>query len=134
VIYKNRKPNDLAVILQDLAVYREMIKGIVVESTYNWYWLVDGLQEAGYKVHLANTSETSKYSTAKYTNDSSDAKLLAELLHDGKLKEGYIYPKEKRGLRELLRRRMRFVQQRTMILLGAQSLITRYTGQSKQSF
>jgi transposase len=128
VLYKKRQPNDLAVILYELKAYQDKIKGIVVESTYNWYWLVDGLEEAGYKLHLANTMETSKYSSAKYTDDSSDAKLLAELLKDGKLKEGYIYPKEMRGLREILRRRMRFVQQRTMILLGTQSLITRYTG------
>ncbi len=25
-----------------------------MESTYNWYWLVDGLMDAGYKVHLSN--------------------------------------------------------------------------------
>ncbi len=28
--------------------------GVVVESTYNWYWLVDGLMDAGYRLHLAN--------------------------------------------------------------------------------
>jgi transposase len=27
---------------------------VVVESTSNWYWLVDGLMEADYRVHLAN--------------------------------------------------------------------------------
>jgi len=26
----------------------------VVESTFNWYWLVDGLMDNGYRVHLAN--------------------------------------------------------------------------------
>jgi len=28
----------------------------VVEATYNWYWLVDGLMEAGYQVHLASAA------------------------------------------------------------------------------
>jgi hypothetical protein len=28
--------------------------GVVVESTYNWYWLVDGLKAAGFEVKLAN--------------------------------------------------------------------------------
>jgi hypothetical protein len=32
----------------------------VVESTYNWYWLVDGLMEHGYRVHLANTTWSGK--------------------------------------------------------------------------
>lgn len=29
--------------------------GVAVESTYNWYWLVDGLQDEGMSVHLVNT-------------------------------------------------------------------------------
>jgi transposase len=27
-----------------------------VESTFNWYWLVDGLMEAGYAARLVNTA------------------------------------------------------------------------------
>jgi len=42
------------------------------------------------------------------------------------LAEGHIYPKEKRGVRELLRRRMILVRQQTMCLLGIQGMITRY--------
>jgi hypothetical protein len=41
-------PNDLDTILSALAPYQEYLEGLVVESTYNWYWLVDGLMEAGY--------------------------------------------------------------------------------------
>src|SRR5215471_17436117 len=37
-----------------LAPYQTDLTGVVVESTYNWYWLVDGLMEADYRVHLAN--------------------------------------------------------------------------------
>ena len=44
-------PNDAPSVLEVLARYREAIGGIVVESTYNWYWLVDALMEAGYRVH-----------------------------------------------------------------------------------
>ena len=36
---------------------------MVVESTYNWYWLVDAMQAAGYRVHLANT-EARHYTSA----------------------------------------------------------------------
>ena len=54
VIYRKRLSNDLPTILEQLAPYHTEMKGLVVESTYNWYWLVDGLMEAGYRVHLAN--------------------------------------------------------------------------------
>ena len=56
IVYEKRLPNDLVLILKELSVYQERVGGIVVESTYNWYWLVDGLMAEGYKVHLANTA------------------------------------------------------------------------------
>jgi hypothetical protein len=55
-VYIKRLPNDLGYILKELAPHQAAIEGLVVESTYNWYWLVDGLMEAGYRMHLANTA------------------------------------------------------------------------------
>ena len=86
-----------------LAPYHAELQGLVVESTYNWYWLVDGLMEASYRVHLANPAAIQQYSGLKYTNDHSDARWLAHLLHLGVLPEGYIYPKTERAVRDLLR-------------------------------
>src|SRR4030095_6863888 len=54
VVYRKRLSNELPALLEQLAPYRAEVKGLVVESTYNWYWLVDGLMEAEYRVHLAN--------------------------------------------------------------------------------
>ena len=105
VIYQKRLPNQLPIILEQLAPYQEDITGVVVESTYNWYWLVDGLMEADYRVHLANPTAIQQYSRLKYTDDNSDARWLAHLLRLGVLPEGYIYPKEQRPLRDLLRKR-----------------------------
>jgi hypothetical protein len=47
VIYRKRLSNDLPTILEQLAPYHTEMKGLVVESAYNWYWLVDGLMELG---------------------------------------------------------------------------------------
>lgn len=126
VLYQKRIANDEKLILKELAIYKEQIIGIVVESTYNWYWLVDALQEAGYRVHLANTTAIEPYRGIKYTDDKTDAIWLAKLLRLGILARGYIYPKEIRGLRELLRRRMKIVQEQTINLVGLQALINRY--------
>ena len=112
--------------MQELSSHRDQISGVVVESTYNWYWLVDGLQAAGYEVHLANTTAIQQYSGMKYTDDITDATWLAQLLRLNLLPTGYIYPAQERGLRELLRRRMALVHQQTVCLLGIQSMITRY--------
>ena len=55
-VFKKKTKNTLKLVLQALKPYRDQTKGVVVESTYNWYWLVDGLFEEGYTIHLANPS------------------------------------------------------------------------------
>jgi transposase len=103
---------------------------MVVESTYNWYWLVDGLMEQGYPVHLANTAAIQQYGGLKYTDDDSDARWLAHLLRLGVLPEGYIYPRETRPVRDLLRKRSQMVRQTTVNVLSIGNLYTRNSGQS----
>ena len=97
VVYQKRLSNCLEQMLQQLAPYQASLRGLVVESTYNWYWLVDGLMEAGYTVHLANTAAIQQYAGLKYTDDHSDARWLAHLLRLGLLPQGYIYPKAERA-------------------------------------
>src|SRR6266536_1671158 len=133
VIYRKRLSNDLPTILGQLAPYHEEMKGLVVESTYNWYWLVDGLLEAEYRVHLANPAAMQQYSGLKYTDDHSDARWLAHLLRLGVLPEGHIYPRAERPVRDLLRKRSQLVRQRTMNLLSVQNLLTRNTGSSMKA-
>ena len=130
VVYRKRLANEAAAILEALAPYREAVEGLVVESTYNWYWLVDALMEAGYRVHLANTAAIVQYSGLKYSDDDSDARWLAKLLRLGLLPEGYIYPKAERAVRDLLRRRLRLVQQHTANLVAVQNLFARNRGRS----
>jgi transposase len=128
VLYRKRLPNELSTILEQLAPYRTELKGLVVESTYNWYWLVDGLMEAGYRVHLANPAAIQQYGGLKYTDDHSDARWLAHLLRLGVLPEGYIYPKAERAVRDLLRKRAHLVRQHTAHVLSVQNILGRNTG------
>jgi transposase len=81
-----------------------------------------------YKVHLANPSQMQQYSGMKYTDDKWDSFWLAHMLRLGILPEGYIYPKDIRPIRDLLRKRMMLVQQRTAHILSLQSMINRNTG------
>lgn len=125
VIYKKRLPNVLAEIVSALASCGDAIKGVAVESTYNWYWLVDGLQEAGHTVHLVNTAAVKQYDGLKYSGDFSDAQHLAHLLRLGILPEGYIYPREARAVRDLMRKRSQLVRNRTTQILSMQNLLAR---------
>ncbi len=130
VLYRKRLPNDLCTILSVLEPYREALEGLVVESTYNWYWLVDGLMDAGYRMHLANTAAIKQYEGLKYSDDDTDACWLAKLLRLGLLPEGYIYPKAQRPIRDLLRKRSQLVRQHTANLLSVQNLMARNRGAS----
>jgi transposase len=128
VVYEKRLANDLGYLLLELAPYQGRIEGVVVESTFNWYWLVDGLMEAGYPVHLANTAAIQQYCGLKYTDDRSDARWLAHLLRLRLLPEGYIYPKEGRAVRDLLRKRSQLVRQKVTHILSIQNLMSRNKG------
>ena len=128
VVYSKRLPNDLAQILAALEIHRAELSGVVVESTFNWYWLVDGLQEAGYRVHLANTTAIKQYDGLKHRGDESDARQLAHLLRLGLLPQGHIMPKATRAVRDLARKRMQLVQQRTSQILSIESSLSRHTG------
>jgi transposase len=130
MIYQRRLGNDLPTILGVLEPYRAQIQGLAVESTYNWYWLVDGLMEADYRVHLVNTAAVKQYEGLKHGDDHTDSRWLAHLLRLGILPVGYIYPKEERAVRDLLRKRGQLVQMCTTNILSIQTLITRNTGGS----
>jgi hypothetical protein len=71
-VLKGKFPNQLEVILGVLEPHKERIVGVVVESTFNWYWLVDGLMDNGYKVHLAHPAAFQQYNGLKHTDDEHE--------------------------------------------------------------
>jgi transposase len=127
-VWKKKLRNDPSLISETLRLFKKDIEGIVVESTYNWYWLVDLLMEEGYRVHLANPSKIEQYSGLKHGDDESDAFWLAEMLRLKILPEGFIYPKEQRPLRDVLRKRGHLVRLRTSLIVSLQNILARNTG------
>jgi len=128
VVYRRRLPNDLGMIVAGLEPYRSELAGVVVESTYNWYWLVDGLQAAGYPVRLANTTAIKRYAGLKHSDDETDAVHLAHLLRLGILPTGYIDPTAERALRDLARKRLQLVRTRNTHVLAVENIVARQTG------
>jgi transposase len=127
-VLSRKLPNRLEAVLGCLQPYRQELVAIAVESTFNWYWLVDGLMDNDYRVELVNTSAIRKYEGLKYLDDRHDARWLAHLLQLGILPTGYIYPKQERPLRDLLRRRTSLVRQRTANLLSLKNIFSRQMG------
>ncbi len=127
-IYKKKLANSPEMILTELKPFRDKITGIVVESTFNWYWLVDLLMDEGYRLHLANPAGIQKYKGLKHSDDNYDSFWLAHMLRLGILPEGYIYPKSERPIRDLLRKRGHLVRLRTSLINSLQGIISRNCG------
>jgi len=128
ILLQRRLPNDLDTVLLALAPYKQKLFGVAVESTFNWYWLVDGLNDAGYRTFLVNTAKVKQYSGLKHTDDKDDAFWLAHLMRLGILPTGYIYPREQRATRDLLRKRAQLVRHRTTHVLSIQNQYWRNKG------
>lgn len=128
VLRQRKLRNELPLILRELEPFRETLQGVAVESTFNWYWLVDGLVAHGYRAMLVNTSAIQQYEGLKNADDDYDAWWLAHMMRLGILPTGYIYPRASRPVRDLLRKRMTLVRQRTANILSVQNLEQRNRG------
>lgn len=123
-------PCELDEVVKFLAPFRKRLEQVAVESTYNWYWLVDGLRALSYPVVLANPAAMEQYNGLKHADDTNDAFFLAELLRLKILPTGHIYDPELRPVRDLLRRRLSLVRQRSALMLSFKSLYSRTTGRT----
>jgi len=109
----NRKvPNDPARILDWLDPFRPSLQ-VVIESTFNWYWIVDLLEDHQIEVKLAHPLYLKAIAYAKVKTDQVDAHTLAQLLRLDYIPEAFIYPRDLRPTRDLLRRRHRLVSWRS---------------------
>ena len=125
---EKRVPNDLAKVVALLEPFRAELVGIAVESTFNWYWLVDGLRAAGFEVKLVNTAAIAQYEGLKYSADEHDARHLAHLLRLNLLHFGYAFEPEWRAIRDLARKRLQLVRTRTTHILALETIFARQTG------
>jgi transposase len=133
VLVKRRCRNELTEVLAVLAPHCAELVAVAVESTYNWYWLVDGLMAAGYAVKLANTVKMQRYDGLKHSDDADDAAHLAHLLRLGILPTGYIHPPAERALRDLARKRCQLVRSRTQQVLAVETILARALGRRLSS-
>lgn len=118
VDFKQRLPNDIHLVEGALEPFRDELHGFAVESTFNWYWLVDGLQAAKqYQGRAANTPMMCPM-PAGWPTDAV-----------GHSTHWYIYPYEQRTLRDLLRKRLMLTGECAMHRISTQSQIWHSTGE-----
>jgi len=105
-LFGRRQPNDLNNVLKVLEPFKADLEGVIVESTYNWYWLVERVAGTWLYGTSGQSIGDKTVRRHKHTDDRWDSFWLAHMKHLNILPEGYIYPKEQRSVRDLLRRRL----------------------------
>ncbi len=125
VLYDRKLANEGPVIDAALAPFRTGLR-VVVESTATWYWLVDRLRAQAIDVTLAHTFALHAITRAKVKTDRRDARTLARLLRSDMIPPAYIYPQERRPLRDALRRRWRLVQMRADEYRGLRMVLAQH--------
>lgn len=112
IVKQERVVNDKSLIIDYFRSIGTKHK-TVVETTSSWYWLSDVLQDNKIDIKLAHAKNLKAISYAKVKTDKVDSRTLAELLRTNFIPFAHMISKEKRGLRDLMRTRLRFVRKRT---------------------
>ncbi|MFQ6618438.1 MAG: IS110 family transposase [Fidelibacterota bacterium] len=98
---------------------------VAVEATYNWYFLLEILEEMDLEVTLAHPLKTRAIASARIMTDKISSRILASLLWADLLPPAYIAPRPIRDRRELLRYRASLVSLRQALKCKVRALLSK---------
>jgi transposase len=125
VVKQSKLPNEEYAILNYFFSQGRNHKA-VVESTSNWYWLSDLLRNHQIEIILAHAKYLKAISYAKVKTDKVDSLILAQLLRMNLIPGAHQISTEKRGLRDLMRARLRLVHKKTSCLNSIHRLLEKF--------
>ena len=111
--------------LQAIAPYRDDLV-VAVECIFTWYWLADLCARENIPFVLGHALYMKAIHGGKAKNDKIDALKIASLLRGGMIPMAYVYPREMRATRDLLRRRLYLVRKRGQLLAHVQNTHHQY--------
>ena len=124
VLHRNMKA-DPDSLLSAIAPFRDQIV-VTVECIFTWYWLADLCAREGITFVLGHALYMKAIHGGKAKNDKIDAHKIAVLLRGGMIPQAYVYPADMRSTRDLLRRRMHLMHQRSQLLAHIQNTNSQY--------
>jgi transposase len=111
--------------LDAVAPFRERLV-VAVECMFSWYWVADLCAEEGIEFVLGHALYMKAIHGAKVKNDRVDSRKIAGLLRAGMFPVAYVYPKQMRATRDLLRRRNYLMRRRADLLAHIQNTNSQY--------
>jgi transposase len=125
VVKQSKLPNEEYAILNYFFSQGRNHKA-VVESTSNWYWLSDLLRNHQIELTLTHAKYLKAISYAKVKTDKVDSHILAQLLRMNLIPGAHQISTEKRGLRDMMRARLRLVHKKTSCLNSIHRLLEKF--------
>jgi transposase len=111
IVFAKNLPAAPEPFLRAVAPFRDGLL-VACECMHCWYWLADTCRDHGIDFVLGHAWAMKAVHGCKTKCDRKDAEAIARLLKGGNFPPAYAYPRERRGLRDLLRSRLRLVRQR----------------------
>jgi len=124
VVHKNL-PTKPKAFLRLINPYRERLV-VGCECMFSWYWLADLCEAEGIEFVLGHALYMRAIHGGKAKNDKIDSHKIAVLLRGGSFPLAYVYPKELRATRDLLRRRNHLVRKKSELIAHIQNTATQY--------
>jgi len=125
VLLHRNIPCDPTLFLQAIAPYRDDLV-VAVECIFTWYWLADLCARETIPFVLGHALYMKAIHGGKAKNDKIDALKIATLLRGGMIPMAYVYPRDMRSTRDLLRRRLYLVRKRGQLLAHIQNTHHQY--------
>lgn len=99
---------------------------IGVECMFSWYWVADFCADHQIELVLGHALYMKAIHGGQAKNDKIDSEKIARLLKGGMFPMAYVYPRQWRGTRDLMRRRMRLMRQRAELIAHIHNTISQY--------
>ena len=124
LLHKNiqASPDQLMTLV---APYRQDLV-IGVECMFSWYWLADLCRDQGIAFILGHALYMKAIHGGKAKNDKIDSHKIALLMRGGMFPQAYVYPREMRATRDLMRRRMHMMRNRSELLAHLHNTNSQY--------
>jgi len=118
----NASPEALSKLI---AEYRnDLIIG--VECMFSWYWIADFCEDHGIEFVLGHALYMKAIHGGKAKNDRIDSEKIARLLKGGMFPYAYVYPRDMRGSRDLMRRRIKLARERGELMGHIKNTLSQY--------
>jgi len=99
---------------------------VAVECMFTWYWLADFCEDENIPFVLEHALYMKAIHGGKAKNDKIDSHKIATLLRGGMFPQAYVYPRNMRSTRDLLRRRTHLMRKQSGMKAHVTNTLSQY--------